>query len=247
MKEKKFKNATPFGPRLLMLFIFSCVFRASNAIAQKCKTIGEVADFSTWVYHTFGKERLFSRREALWKKISGLVKNEPEIRIIELGVAWGYATNWFLTKGWPLDLDSISKSNSKVRIDAFDRFNGLPTAWRTHLEGFFDNGGVPPNIEDGRVTFHKGNVEETIRNLNLVEFTKSPVLVLFDLDLFEPSLAAYEFLKVVFKEGDFLYFDEAFYLDERRLIEEYVLNDFNVDVIGFTSLAICLRIISSKQ
>jgi hypothetical protein len=91
-----------------------------------------------------------------------------------------------------------------------------------------------------------GFVEEEIRNLNLPNSTADEFIILFDLDLYEPTLAAFNYLKPHLKKGDLLYFDEAFDKAERAIITEHILKIFNCSPIGHTPLAICLVIENQK-
>lgn len=42
--------------------------------------------------------------------------------------------------------------------------------------------------------------------------------------------------------GDLIYFDEAFDLDERQVIKQNVLKEFEVEVVGFTHTAIAFKL-----
>lgn len=133
-----------------------------------------------------------------------------------------------------------------MRMDSSDLFTGLPTQWRTHSVGHFSNNGQPPIINDGRVTFHTGYVEEKIHNLSQNELEACSLVVLFDLDLYQPTLDAYSYLRRCMKAGDILYFDEAFDIDECAVIKNQVLEDFNVKLLGSTSMALALSITGVK-
>jgi hypothetical protein len=43
-------------------------------------------------------------------------------------------------------------------------------------------------------------------------------------------------------QGDIIYFDEGFDIDERKVIEDYVIQDFQVTVIGITNTAIAFML-----
>jgi hypothetical protein len=135
----------------------------------------------------------------------------------------------------------------EVRWDGFDRFTGLPRAWRGLDEGAFDTGGRPPDIGDPRVTWHVGNVEDTLIDLTLDRSDGFRLVVLFDLDIFEPSLVAWDYLFGSLRPGDMLYFDEAFDLDERRLLNEYVLPTGGYEPIGATPTGLALQVRTAPQ
>ena len=240
----KFKNAAPTTIQSLILWFTSRATFRGSWFGNKIKVIAEITDFQIWIKENFPKSKLFYKREDLWREI--VQQNNGDRRIIELGVAWGYTTNWFLTKGFPIRKNNQTsrKKSPKVKIDAFDLFTGLPEAWRNHPKNYFSNNGVVPKIRDERVTFHIGYVENEILKLKLS--TNDNLIILFDLDLFEPTLSAFNYLKANLKKGDVLYFDEAFDKSERAIIVEHLLESFWCSPIGHTSLSICLKIESKR-
>jgi hypothetical protein len=72
-------------------------------------------------------------------------------------------------------------------------------------------------------------------------------VILFDLDIFEPSLAAWDHLKSSLRPGDLLYFDEAFDSDERRLLDEHILPTGSFECIGATPTALALQVKKGTQ
>lgn len=242
----RFEAASPKFIQKMILWMISGITSRNKFLARKLKVVGELTNFQLWVQENFPNSQLQYSREKLWLKLVKSISTQK--RIIELGVAWGYTTNWFLKIGFPQN--NVGSKNSEkpgITIDAFDLFTGLPRAWRNHPVNYFDNGGRPPIIEDERVTFHVGYVEEKITELDSELLKKEELIILFDLDLFEPSLVSYQYLKPSLKIGDILYFDEAFDVEERSIIEHHVLKDFDVKSIGHTPLAICLEIYGIKQ
>ncbi len=217
--------------------MIACASIKNQFISRKLIAIGELANYQQWILQKFPNSHLFLKREQLWSQIMNL--NYSPIRIIELGVAWGYTTNWFL--------EESEKKNVEFRIDAFDSFTGLPEKWRNLPQSTFSNHGNAPVLKDKRVNFHIGNVSETIKVLDNKDLKSSNLLVLFDLDLLEPSLASYHFLKTSLKINDVLFFDEAFDLDERTLINDHLLRDFDCKSLGHTAYAISLQIIGVRK
>jgi hypothetical protein len=66
--------------------------------------------------------------------------------------------------------------------------------------------------------------------------------VLFDLDLYEPSAFALQWLGGHLKRGDLLYFDEAYDpWHERRLLDESLDGGHRLRVIGSTGIALMLE------
>jgi len=252
--KSKFKSAAPGIIQLSLLYFLKKILYLNNSLARKFKVLGELADYTLWIStiesnnqkNRGGGGRL--RRESLWLQMLRDNPSEP-IKVIELGVAWGYITNWFCENGPSRETPEGKKNNKSevTSVDSFDLFTGLPEAWRNHPKGFFANDGIPPSISDSRVKFHVGYVEEKISELNLTQLTKSKLIILFDLDLYAPTLAAYEFLAPAIKPGDLLYFDEAFDKDERRILEENIEKDFSYKILGSTPLALSIKILSLKK
>ena len=98
-------------------------------------------------------------------------------------------------------------------------------------------------IDDMRVTWHVGDVEDTLKDLILDRNESQQFVVLFDLDLFEPSRAAWDHLRDSLRPGDLLYFDEAFDADERKLLNELILPVGKYEYIGATPLALGLQVV----
>lgn len=105
-------------------------------------------------------------------------------------------------------------------------------------EKSFDVGGIPPAITDSRITWHVGDVEQESPNLEIVT---GPKIILFDLDIYEPTLFAWNMLCPYLSSGDLRYFDEGFDQDDRRVINENVHLDLELIVIGFTHTAIAYK------
>lgn len=216
---------------VLSQYIASLVLTRSQLLARKAKNAGEIADYLQWIKGHFDSTSTVASRESLWTRMSAEVHNSIA-HGVEFGVAWGYLTNW-----WLLECPS-----SNLRWDGFDRFTGLPRAWRDMEEGAFSANGIPPNLEDDRVTWHVGDVEDTIQELDLTSSEAEKLIIFFDLDIYEPSKIAWQQIHSHLKPGDMLYFDEAFDRDERRLLDEDVLPNFEFDLIGNTPLALALRV-----
>ena len=112
------------------------------SVARRVRVLADTEDFVTWVRQTFGEpERFHAKREQLWDSMMKQL-NTDSWTAWEFGVAWGYATNYWL-----------SREKSKIQAwHGFDRFTGLPRAWRGLDEGHFDAGGQAPQIDDRRIS-----------------------------------------------------------------------------------------------
>ena len=158
-----------------------------------------------------------------------LISKHENWTAYEFGVAWGFATHYWTSR--------IKHGVSKWH--RFDRFTGLPRSWRELEKKFFDAGGIPSAITDNRIIWHVGDVEQ---ELPKVEIVAGPKIVLFDLDIYEPTLFAWKTLCPCLSTGDLLYFDEGFDQDERRVINENVRLDFELTVTGITHSAIAFKL-----
>jgi hypothetical protein len=104
----------------------------------------------------------------------------------------------------------------------------------------------PPPIDDQRVQWHIGDVETTLPKVNLDRRENERWIILFDLDLLQPTEFAWNIIKGEMREGDLLYFDEAFNWDERFVIDQLVLPFGYFDLIGFTPQALALQFKGKK-
>jgi hypothetical protein len=209
------------------------LFRLSERLRRKVANAGEIADYVSWLSEVFGKTRSLATREKLWELLAQRV-TARKVHGMEFGVAFGYGTNWWLER---LPGDGL-------QWDGFDRFTGLPRAWRGLESGAFDAGGQPPSIADDRVTWHAGDVEDHLKDLILDRSEPQQLVILFDLDIFEPSLAAWQHLRGSLRTGDLLYFDEAFDADERRLLNEHVVPAGRYECVGATPTALGLQVLA---
>ena len=73
---------------------------------------------------------------------------------------------------------------------------------------------------------------------------KTAKLVIFDLDLFEPTHAAWKEISPHLRQGDILYFDQAFDIEgERLLIDEYVMKEQKVKLVGRSVIGCVMEIL----
>jgi hypothetical protein len=207
----------------------------STFLAKSLEISGNVASFATWqAARGLDGGAGFGTREQLWKATSARFTN-GRATVLEFGVASGDATRFWLSV----------VQNPKLEWHGFDTFTGLPEQWvRGGIQfadvGTFDAGGAPPEVNDRRVTWHVGRIEQTLpaAAINL----ESPLCVLFDLDLYGPSAFALEWLASHLKRGDLLFFDEAYDpWHERRLLDEFLDRGHRVRAIGSTGIALMLE------
>ena len=203
--------------------------RYLRSTRRRIGLLAERVEWITWVETNFEQRKFYWSREALWKEMHSLLAERSNWTIYEFGVAWGFATHYWTSR--------IKHGISNWH--GFDRFTGLPRNWRDLEEKAFDAGGIAPALPDPRITWHIGDVEQELPKLEIVA---GPKIILFDLDIYEPTLFAWTTLSPHLSSGDLLYFDEGFDQDERRVINEQVRLDFELFVVGFTHTAIAFKL-----
>ena len=223
------------------IYYFVAVFaNNSKAFQTKIARFGEISSFIRFIQRRFpdAKIRIFNNKDSLRKTAIPHVKTlNMNVDVFEFGVATGTGTRWLL-----------EQFGSNLRkFYGFDRFTGLPRDWRGLKRGHFSNGGLPPTIEDERITWFVGDAEVTLaKNFRgipeLQDTSLNPKFVIFDMDILEPTLEVYSILKPTFRVGDWVLFDEAFDSENELIVLQMFLNDFKVEVIGVTSEAILCKI-----
>jgi hypothetical protein len=204
------------------------------------QTLGERANYVQWVIDTFSKKPdLVLSREKVWNKLISEVARDRPVVVWEFGVAWGYSTDWWLKRLPQEDLNWLG----------FDRFIGLPRDWRNYRAGDLSTGGVPPAINDPRVRWYVGDVEDTLPKVDIRRDPIAQWVILFDLDIYEPTSFVWKHLQQYLRPGDLLYFDEAFDGDERRVLNESVVRnpEIQVSLFACSPLALALQVESVKQ
>ncbi len=242
------KNTAPIKIWWYSAYFLSIIFRKQKWIRLKVKNLGAISDHIDWIQANFSKEtspKIFATKEKLWRYIHDLefnprynesVQTISRFRVYEFGVAHGYAP-YFWQKNF---------ANSISKWTGFDSFVGLPRSWRENDIGAFSNQGKIPQFTDSRFQFIKGMVEDTLLNFKFEREDSETLLVFFDLDIFEPTIFAFNKLSPILKQNDILYFDESYDSDERFIIQFYLLKMFDVTLLGYTPLSTAFRINQKK-
>jgi hypothetical protein len=221
------------GPWVKLHAPVARLFRASSTLRHKTANAGDIADFIDWQQRVFGDQpAFFGRREKLWERLAQRLDPNRPLVVLEFGVAWGYATNWWLCRLGARD----------VVWHGFDRFTGIPHAYRALRQGAWDAGGTPPAIDDERVRWHVGDVQDTLGAVDLAAARDAQWLVLFDLGFYEPTAFAWEVISPHLRQGDVMYFDEAAQPGERRVLDEMILPSIGYKPVGATPLALGLAV-----
>lgn len=119
--------------------------------------------------------------------------------VCEFGVASGRSLR-MTQELLPLDV---------IEIHGFDTFTGLPQAWGNEPAGSYSTGGVVPDMEQGKVYFHKGLFRHTIPRF-LESQPEDAVLAYanIDCDLYTSTLEILESMYDRIVPGTVLVFDE---------------------------------------
>lgn len=207
------------------------LFRASSTLRTKAANAGQIAEYVDWQQRVFGHQLTFYGHSVkLWEQLAQRLDPNRPLVALEFGVAHGYATNWWLQR----------LAGRDVVWHGFDRFTGMPRPWREHGVGAFDAGGKPPAIDDDRLRWHVGNVEDTFGKVDLVAARDAQWLILFDLDIYEPTAFAWNVFREHLRPGDIIYLDEAGIEDERKVLDELILPSIGCEPVGATALGLGL-------
>lgn len=236
VQQPELRNASDFRTwPLLKRRAAAWLFTRSATASRMATHLGELADYSTWIRRNFGETPIYLHRELLWERVLPHLRVE-NLTVMEFGVAWGYATKWWLTR-----LESPS-----LRWYGFDTFTGLPESYRHMDPGTFSADGLTPTIDDTRVTWVAGLAEETIPEFEFAQEPRGRMFLFFDFDLYGPSLVAWEHFSGWLKPGDILYFDESYDSNERRLLDEHLLPHHRFRAIGATTTTLALEYLGAR-
>lgn len=232
------KHGTTSNVVLTILYYLSSFFQIFGSLIYPVKSLIEVLEFRIWVNQKFGDVPQFKNKKKLLNMLideanKASFQTPPrgrDVLYIEFGVAFGETTEYL-----------VSRTTNTFLYHGFDTFEGLPKAWRRLPIGAMSSNSQTPNIVRSNVFFHKGLIQETIKEVNFDStFMKC---FIFDFDLYEPTLFAFKHVLPDIKSGDIVYFDEAFDSDERVIIENYFINQFKYLVIGASPFSLVFKVL----
>lgn len=226
------KNKTPgnlMDSTQYFVFYLSLALSKIDKIAFLTKSLLETADFRIWLKRHFDDKPTHKTKHDLLGAILTEQGEAPLTHYIEFGVAYGDTAQFIL-----------ENAKGQYIYSGFDTFKGLPEPWRRLQAGAFSNGGMVPGIHEENFVFYKGLINDTINEIQIQENSRK--IVLFDFDLYQPTLFAFQYLIPHLNKGDILYFDEAFDSAERTIIENYVLTRYRLKFLAATSLALAVEI-----
>jgi len=229
-----------FEFRELLMVPIVKILNRSRGLRRIFIDFGQLVEYVNWAKSRSIDVKFLGTRKNLLRKL--FESHEGEIcLVLELGVARGALTKWGLKTLMDPNLSWVG----------FDSFVGLPNDWvrsgQVYLsKGAFSTGGQVPQISDSRLSFVVGDVMATCKQLPelLLNRPDGRVLIIFDLDLFEPSLSAWKEISPHLRHGDLLYFDQAFDTEgERLLLEKYVIKEKSVMLVGTSVIGCVVEII----
>lgn len=225
---------------LLAGIVSRALFRSSRFSAFMAD-LGECASFASFIRSYYPDSKRYSSRRAL---ISSIRSNGLEkLKFLEFGVASGEMA-FFIQRCF---------KEYDFSYTGFDCFTGLPADWFRNgvlyrPRDFFNTNGLAPDIRDSRFSFIKGLVEERLQDIQSEVSNTDVMVYMFDLDLYPPTRLVFDLLSPLLKQGDYIYFDEAFdSSNERRLIMESVLTDSRFYCVGHSTIGTLFRIIGQSK
>jgi len=146
--------------------------------------------------HGFDIPRRRWTREDVFEDLAERIRDMP-VLYLEFGVYRGDSMRYW----------SRTLRHPNARLHGFDSFLGLPEKWNSFVgSGHFSTDGVIPIIDDSRVEFFPGWIEETLRGYKFPDYQNLVLMV--DVDLYSATAFILETLAERIRPGTFLYFDD---------------------------------------
>ncbi|MBN2388704.1 MAG: class I SAM-dependent methyltransferase [Anaerolineales bacterium] len=157
----------------------------------------------------------FPQREQVFAVAAERIK-EKRVLYLEFGVYTGSSMRWW----------SAALQHPEAQLHGFDSFEGLPEAYDDaggkYTKGWFSTRGQVPQIDDPRITFHKGWFEQTLPEFELP--AHEILLINLDADLYSSTSYVLEQLRPHIRAGVYVYFDDMSRPDhEPRALEEFLV------------------------
>jgi hypothetical protein len=134
-------------------------------------------------------------RIGLWEDV--LARESGPIDYLEFGVHEGVSLRYF----------AGANHHPDSRFIGFDTFSGLPESWGRFSSGHFNVGGIPPVIDDARVSFRVGLFQDSLP-VFLESYRPQKLIVHVDCDLYSSGLFVLARLDAVCRPGTVIIFDE---------------------------------------
>lgn len=215
------------------------VFDVSPVVRSVVANAGDIASAGQAASGlSSSRPELFADRTLLWSKILASAGPSSPLTVLEFGVGDGAASRWWLSR----------LKSPDCRWTGFDVFTGNPHAWREHEAGIWSTNGAPPELADARVEWIVGDVLQTSSEIeSRIPTQPSPLLVLLDLNLAAPTDAVADVLsRSVVREG-FVYFDDFYDPDQRRIALRLWRDLGGQEVIGRTAKSLAYRFSTTSR
>ena len=215
------KHGTTSNATLRLLFYWANFFKKVGNFIYPIKSLIEVIEFQVWIKKSFGRVQVYRSKKELLDLIIGRCKASGQTIYYEFGVAFGETAKYL-----------VRNAGTNFEYHGFDTFEGLPKAWRRLPKGAITNHGRVPDLTGPNIFFHKGLIQNTIDQVDFSSSAKKCIIL--DFDLYEPTLLTFKHIERKLNPGDILYFDEAFDSDERVIIENYFIDNYEFEILGAT-------------
>jgi hypothetical protein len=147
--------------------------------------------------HDFRTDHRHADRSGVFAEMAQAVGHRP-VLYLEFGVHEGASL-----REW-CDL----LTHPETRLEGFDSFQGMPDEFDPRngiTRGHFDVGGIPPTIDDERVSFHVGWFDDVLPSYEVPEHER--LVVTLDADLYSSTKVVLDHLQKFIVPGTLLYFD----------------------------------------
>jgi O-methyltransferase len=169
---------------------------------------------------------VFDSREHMYEFLNSTILAGEPVDYLEFGVYQGYTINYW----------SRINPDPNSRFFGFDSFEGLPEDWSGAFvrvpKGTFTTDGVAPEIDDPRISFHKGWFQKCLPIFLRTFNPLNRLLIHCDADLYASTLYVLCTLHPVLRPGSLIAFDEfSGATDEFRAFVDYTsafLQNFRV-------------------
>lgn len=122
----------------------------------------------------------FQNRQQVWNHSIDIIGKDTDINLLEFGVFKGNSMRHWVK----------NYTNPNSTFHGFDSFEGLPHDWvGKMIQGTFDVGKQTPDINDPRVNFHVGWIQNTLPEfLKQASLPKKTHVIHIDVDIYSASL-----------------------------------------------------------
>lgn len=159
----------------------------------------------------------FSKRSEIYRYVVSQLVGDNPIDLLEFGVASGNSLRYF----------AKANQHPDSRFVGFDSFEGLPADWRSGWgkirQGSYSNKGIPPRIDDHRVSFVIGLYQDTLSDYFRNFSHDNQLVIHIDCDLYSSALYIFTKLDEFRSSGPFIIMDDfSSPLHVFRAFDDYV-------------------------